>query len=380
MASTTPSDARVRLGDVISRHRAQLVDRLAGLEWRISGEYTSSLVRGQDVVRPRVEFFLDVMLEGLLKEDWTRFDGSIGAWTCDLLASRVISIEEIKERFHTLATLLTPYVLEEPDPAPVLGALFALLQSATVRLVRRYSQRLLEDSRQLDDLKTMFLRMTGHELRSPLGTIRGYTSMLQEGDFGDLNAATRRAVDVIHTSAATGLGMIDRLVEVARLESGSEALHRERHVLDEVVLAAVQPLKEEARSAGVDLKVEAGTGDVTLDAEEIAIAIRNLVANALKYGAEGGVVTVRAGVDGGDAWFEVADRGAGIAPEELQRVFERYYRSVRSRQRGITGSGLGLYIVKRIAELHGGEATASSTPGGGATFRLRIPAAAEARA
>jgi signal transduction histidine kinase len=375
VASTTPSDARVRLGEVISRHRAQLVDRLAGLEWRISGEQASSLARGQEVVRPRVELFLDVMLEALLEEDWRRFDVSIGAWTSDLLASEVISIEEIKERFQTLATLLIPYLLEEPDPAPVLGALFMLVQSTTVRIVRRYSQRLLEDSRQLDDLKTMFLRMTGHELRSPLGTIRGYTSMLQEGDFGALNPVTRRAVDVIHTSATTGLGMIDRLVEVARLESGSEALHRERNVLDEVVLAAIQPLKEEARTAGVELKVEAGTGEVTLDAEEIAIALRNLVANALKYGAEGGVVTVRAGTDHGVAWFEVADRGAGIAPEELQRVFERYYRSVRSRQLGITGSGLGLYIVKRIAELHGGEATASDTPGGGATFRIRIPAA-----
>ncbi len=370
----TPSDAPVRLGDVISRRRPQLVDRLAGLEWRISGEHTSSLARGQDVVRPRVELFLDVMLEALLKEDWSRFDASIGAWTSDLLTSGVISIEEIKERFQTLATLLIPYLLDEPDPTPLLGALFTLVQSTTVRLVSRYSQRLLEDSRQLDDLKTMFLRMTGHELRSPLGTIRGYTSMLQEGDFGDLNPATRRAVDVIHTSATTGLGMIDRLVEVARLESGSEALHRERHVLEEVVLAAIQPLKAEARSAGVDLKVEAGTGDVTLDAEEIAIALRNLVANALKYGAEGGVVTVRAGTDRGDTWFEVADRGAGIAPEELSRVFERYYRSVRSRQQGITGSGLGLYIVRRIAELHGGEATVSNTPGGGATFRLRIPA------
>jgi signal transduction histidine kinase len=369
-----PSNARVRLGNVMSHHRSDLVDRLATLEWRIGGEHVSSLARGQDVVRPRAELFLDVMLAGLVKEDWSHFDATIGTWTSELLTSGVISIDEIKQRFQILASLLIPYLLEESDPAPVVESLLTLMQSATVRIVTRYNQRLLEDSRQLDDLKTMFLRMTGHELRSPLGTIRGYSSMLLEGDFGDLSPATRKAVNMIHTAASTGLSMIDRLVEVARLESGSEALHRERHVLEEVVVAATQPLKEAARSAGVDLKVEADTGEARIDSEEVAIAIRNLVVNALKYGAEGGVVTVRAGLERGDAWFEVADRGAGIPPPELERVFERYYRSVRSRQLGITGSGLGLYIVKRIAELHGGEATASNTPGGGVTFRLRIPA------
>jgi signal transduction histidine kinase len=374
VASSSPSDARLRLAEVIRRNRPALIEHLAGLEWAAGEDDARALVKGKDVVRPRVELFLDVMLAGLAEEDWSRFDATIGARTGELLAAGVVSGDDLNQRAQIMATFLIPYVLEESDPAPLLGVLFGVLQSTAGRILSKYNQRLLEDSRQLDDLKTMFLRMTGHELRSPLGTIRGYSSMLLEGDFGDLSPATRKAVNMIHTAASTGLSMIDRLVEVARLESGSEALHRERHVLEEVVVAATQPLKEAARSAGVDLKVEADTGEARIDSEEVAIAIRNLVVNALKYGAEGGVVTVRAGLERGDAWFEVADRGAGIPPPELERVFERYYRSVRSRQLGITGSGLGLYIVKRIAELHGGEATASNTPGGGVTFRLRIPA------
>jgi signal transduction histidine kinase len=110
-----------------------------------------------------------------------------------------------------------------------------------------------------------------------------------------------------------------------------------------------------------------------VDAEEISIAIRNLLGNVLKYAAAGGVVKVSAWCRDGYAEIEVADHGPGIPAEELDRLFERYHRTQQGTDSGTVGSGLGLYIVRQIAELHGGEATVASSPGQGATFRLRLP-------
>jgi len=330
------------------------------------------MVRGREQVRARVELFLDCLLTGLLDADWSGFEQFIEA-NAELLRSGVFTAQDLSRRSLHLASLLIPFVLEEEDPAPALQALFAITHSLSSETIARYNRALLEESRDLNELKTMFLRLTGHEFRTPLGTIHGYASMLRDGDFGQLDDHALTAVAAIDAAASSGLAMLDRLVEVARLESGSEALHRERRDLDELVASAVAPLREEAEARGVVLEVEAA-GEANVDAEEVAIAIRNLLGNALKYAAAGGAVKVSAWCRDGYAEIEVADRGPGIATEELDRLFERYYRIRQGNDSGMVGSGLGLYIVRQIAELHGGEATVASSPGRGATFRLRLPA------
>jgi signal transduction histidine kinase len=329
------------------------------------------MVRGADQVRPRVELFLDCLLAGLLDADWSGFDLLIEA-NSELLRSGVFTTDDLHRRSVLLASLLIPYVLEDEDPAPVLEALFATAQSLSIETIARYNRALLEEARRADELKTLFLRLTGHEFRGPLTTIRGYTSLLQAGDLGRLGDGVLTALATIDAAASSGLAMLDRLVEVARLESRAEALHRDRQDLDELIASAVAPLRDAAEARGVLLEVEAA-GEASVDREEIVIAIRNLLGNALKYAAGGGVVKVSAWHRDGYAEIEVADRGPGIPPEELDRLFERYYRTQQAREGGTVGSGLGLYIVRQIAELHGGEATVASSPGQGATFRLRLP-------
>lgn len=366
-----PDAARARLGAVVKRHRANILDRLLALDWAADPSSPHSMVRGPEQVRARVELFLDCLLTGLLDADWSGFEQFIEA-NSELLRSGVFTAQDLSRRSLLLASFLIPCVLEEEDPAPVLEALFAITQSLSSETISRYNRALLDESRDLDELKTMFLRLTGHEFRAPLATIHGYASMLHDGDFGQLDDRALTAVAAIDAAASSGLAMVDRLVEVARLESGSEALHRERHDLNELVLSAVAPLRGEAEARGVVLEVEAA-GEASVDAEEIAIAIRNLLGNALKYAATGGVVKVSARRRAGYAEIEVADRGPGIPAAELDRLFERYYRTQQGRDSGTVGSGLGLYIVRQIAELHGGEATVASSPGQGATFRLRLP-------
>jgi signal transduction histidine kinase len=366
-----PDLSRVRLGAVVERSRAAILDRLLSLEWAADPRNPRSVVRGPEQVRPRVELFLDGLLAGLLDVDWSGFELFIEA-NSELLRSGAFTAEDLDRRSLLLVSILLPHVLEEEDPAPALAALFAIMQSLGSEIVARYNRALLEESRALDELKTMFLRLTSHEFRAPLTTIRGYASLLRDGDLGGLDDRVLTAVAAIDTAASSGLAMLDRLNEVARLESGAEALHLERHDLDELVASAVAPLRDAARARGVVLEVRA-TGEARVDAEEIAIAIRNLLGNALKYAASGGVVKVSAWRRDGYAEIEVADRGPGIPAEEVDRLFERYYRTRQVRDSGPVGSGLGLYIVRRIAELHGGDATVASSPGQGATFRLRLP-------
>jgi signal transduction histidine kinase len=367
-----PDLAGARLGAVVERNRAAVRDRLLRLEWAANPRNPRSMVRGAEQVRGRVDLFLDCLLAGLLDSDWSGFEAIIEA-NSELLRRGVFTADDLNRRSLLLASLLIPYVLEDDDPAPVVAALFGITQSLSGETVARYNRALLEESRHLDELKTMFLRLTGHELRAPLTTIRGYTSMLQDGDLGRLDDRVLTALAAMHAATASGLAMLDRLVELARLESGEEVLHRELRDLAELLASAVAPLRETARAEGVVIEVEA-SGEARVDADEIAIAIRNLLANALKYAAGGGVVKVSARRRDAYAEIEVADLGPGIPAAELDRLFDRYYRTQQDRDGDADGSGLGLYIVRRIAELHGGEATVKSSPGQGATFRLRLPA------
>ncbi|HVD02105.1 MAG TPA: HAMP domain-containing sensor histidine kinase [Candidatus Dormibacteraeota bacterium] len=365
--------ARERLAESMLNRRSELVAHLCELEWAADPADPKALIADRERVRPRVELFLDTLLLGLSSGSWARFDATIGSRTVDLLAAGVITASQLEQRALALTTFLIEPTLTEEDAGPLLAELFGAMQTLSGRIVGAYNERLQAESRQLDDLKTMFLRMTGHELRAPLGTIRGYVSMLLDGDLGEVGTAQRQAIDSIGLASASGLGILDRLGEIARLESRTEALHRAAHRLAGVVDTALEPLRGSALHKKVEIRLDIRDDEVDLDADEVAIAIRNLVGNAFKYASGGGVVTVSASRRGGDAIFEVTDRGPGIPESELQLVFDRYYRSAVPSGELIPGSGLGLYIVRRIAELHGGTATVENVPGGGARFRITIP-------
>ena len=366
--------AERRLAAVIDANREAILAELTRLEWAADAQRPNILVTGEERVRPRAALFLDTLSAGLASGDWDRFDALIGRPTTKLLVDGVVSAGDLNARALRVAGFLIPFVLEQPDPEEPLRALFATMQFLSSSILGEHNQLLLGESRRLDDLKTMFLRLTGHELRAPLGNIRGYASMLEAGDLGELPEPAAKAVAAIDAAAGSALGMIDRLVEVARLESGGEALQRRPQALAETVIGALGPLRDAAAAKGVRLEEDVRDAAVELDPDETQIALRNLVGNAIKYGAAGGRVAVRAWVEDGAAIFEVQDWGPGIPAAELERVFDRYYRSERSRSSSISGSGLGLYIARRIAELHGGSATATSEAGAGATFRLRLPA------
>lgn len=232
----------------------------------------------------------------------------------------------------------------------------------------------LTELRRLEAVRTDFVANVSHELRTPITTIRGFAETLADGF--TLEPQARRFIDTINRSA-TRLGrVIDDLLLLSSLEDPS-ARH-EATAAPVPLAAAIQEAAEqhapaaEAKRISIQTSIAPGLaiqGNVGL----IAHAVGNLLANAIKYSPEGTTVRIDAAADGTDAVIAVRDQGPGIAEHHQARLFERFYRVDRARDRGTGGTGLGLAIVKHVALVHGGSAEVESQSGRGSTFRLRLP-------
>ena len=219
-----------------------------------------------------------------------------------------------------------------------------------------------------------FVANVSHELRTPLTSLRGYAETLLDGGLEDVEHR-ESFVRVIRDQAGRLQALVDDLLSLAQLERPEAELRRERFDLHDLLAQQVGQARGRAAHAGLALVLEDGPPlEVFADRVRIEQVVANLLDNALKY-TERGAVTVRAGLEGGRAWCEVADTGPGIPADDLPRVFERFYRVDKARSREKGGTGLGLSIVKHVLALHGGEVSATSTVGAGSTFRIELPQA-----
>ncbi len=220
--------------------------------------------------------------------------------------------------------------------------------------------------------KDQFLAMLGHELRSPLSAISNASELLDRVA-PDSDTATRgRAMIRRQTQHLTQI--VNDLLDVARITSGKVVLSK--HVVDlaVIVVHAVEALKDAGRFGKLTLDMRVEHAPVLGDETRLEQISTNLVENACKYTPAGGHVTVRVGVEGDAAVLEVADNGAGIAPGLMPHVFELFVQGEQTLERAPGGLGLGLPVVRRLVELHGGTVTATSEgEGAGARFTVRLP-------
>lgn len=228
---------------------------------------------------------------------------------------------------------------------------------------------------QVDRMKSEFLTAAAHELRTPMVSIFGFSELLTRRKF-----TPERQTDMlqtIHRQSGLLVKMLNELLDLARIESrGGLDMHINPHPLGEMVEFCIRGLmlKETDRPVLHDTLPEL---QVLMDPEKMQQALTNLLANAFKYSPQGGDVSLAVRTDTHDgvdyAVIDVRDQGIGMTPEQLERAFERFYRADASGN--IPGTGLGLSLVKEIAELHKGRATLISTPGQGTTASLWIPLA-----
>jgi two-component system, OmpR family, phosphate regulon sensor histidine kinase PhoR len=239
-----------------------------------------------------------------------------------------------------------------------------------------------ERERRISSLKSDFVANVSHELKTPLALVRMFGEMLQSGRVTS-DEKRQQYLDIILSESERLSSLIENVLDFARVERGREAYDFAEGDVGEAVAKAVNVYRYRAEREGIDLAIELGPDlpRTRIDARALELAVINLIDNALKYAPGSDVVTVRAEREdrgrGREIVVRVVDRGPGVPPEDQGRIFERFVRGSTARGKPIRGSGIGLALVKHIAESHGGRAWVESSVGHGACFLVSIPVASE---
>ena len=222
-----------------------------------------------------------------------------------------------------------------------------------------------------EKLQTALLNSISHDLRTPLVSITGALSSLQEDDVA-LDEATRRSLVENAREEAERLNrLVGNLLDMTRIEAGALKVAREPCDVQDVIGTALESLDDWLRSRPLTVDVPSDLPLVPMDFVLMAQVLVNLLDNALKYSPPGTPIEVRAYMDDAEAHIQVADRGVGIPPDDLERVFDKFYRVQQPGQ--VTGTGLGLSICKGIVEAHGGRIWANNREGGGTVVTVTLP-------
>jgi signal transduction histidine kinase len=251
----------------------------------------------------------------------------------------------------------------------VLAASMALLIVSTRR------------SQELARQQLEFVAAVSHELRTPLAVIRSAGDNLADGVVHD-SAQIRKYGELVRAEGRRLSEMVEQILEFAGIQSGQRGFSRGsvsiQGVVDDV-LSASQALIDEARMR-VEIDIPADLTPVVGDESALRRVFQNLVGNAIKYGADGGWIGIRGRAAGAQVAVTVSDKGIGIPPAEQARIFEPFYRTADVIAARIQGAGLGLSLVQRIVDGHGGRITVKSAPGAGSEFTVTLPAAARGAA
>jgi signal transduction histidine kinase len=223
----------------------------------------------------------------------------------------------------------------------------------------------------LEQARRNMVSDVAHELRTPLSCILGYLEALQDG----VTSPTPDLIAPLYEEASLLRRLVMDLQELALAESGQLKLERHSILLPDLVEQAVSVFQRQAvhSSLVIHVDIPQDLPPIFADSERIGQVLRNLLKNAISYTPEQGLITICASAHNALIHVTVSDTGIGIEPEHLPYLFDRFYRTDRSRTQDMGGAGLGLAIVKYIVEAHGGHIWAESTPGKGAAFIFTLP-------
>ncbi len=231
---------------------------------------------------------------------------------------------------------------------------------------------------ELARLKSDFVSTVSHEFKSPLTSIRQLAEMLQEGRVPS-EERRQRYYDVLVEQSTRLSSLVTNILDLARIEEGRKEFRFEAVEIGELVSDLVATTQHRVGHEGyvVEARIEEPLPPVRADREAIGQAISNLVDNAVQYSGDARQINICASANDGHVTVAVEDFGVGIPEDEIDRVFERFYRGGHELTRTVKGSGLGLTLVKEVVEAHGGTVEVKSEPGRGSTFSIRLPAMTE---
>jgi PAS domain S-box-containing protein len=387
-----------QLGEVFGVEETQLAgfivtlagaayEHLAGSEARFRSLVQSSsdvitLVDAEGMVTyqsPAVEHVLGARLPGIVgqrADRWVHRDDRARFWQClARAADEPFSQFEMRVRhadgtFRTVETVATDLRSE-----PAVGAIVLNTRDITDRkLAESELRRKNTELERVSRAKDTFLASMSHELRTPLNAVIGFTGTLLMQLPGPLTDDQDRQLRIVERNAKHLLTIINDMLDLAKIESGEMHVEISEVRVDEVVRSVVQTLQPLASEKELALDTALPSGAVLLrsDARALQQILLNLVSNAIKFTERGGV-RVRLAVSPAAATLTVADTGVGISEDDLGRIFDAFDRGSDARRSSKEGTGLGLHISRRLAELIGAELSARSEVGRGSTFTLRIP-------
>jgi signal transduction histidine kinase len=268
------------------------------------------------------------------------------------------------------------------EPGAFAREIVDLLQTLATQSVlaiqnARLFREIADKSQQLEAAsqhKSEFLASMSHELRTPLNAVIGFSEVLSEGMFGDLNDKQAEYLKDILESGRHLLSLINDILDLSKIEAGRMELDPAEFDLPGAVENALLLMRERAgrKEITVQRTIDERLGVVCADERKVKQVLLNLLSNAVKFTAEGGRIDVRAVARDGVAEISVTDTGVGIAPEDREAVFEEF-RQVGQSAKRVEGTGLGLALSRKFVELHGGRIWVTSEPGVGSTFTFTIP-------
>jgi signal transduction histidine kinase len=260
----------------------------------------------------------------------------------------------------------------------------AVIAIENTRLFEQVQTRTIELARTIEELeiasqhKSQFVANMSHELRTPLAAMLGYAELMQEGIYEPLEEKSHAALTRIRSNGKHLLGLINTVLDIAKIESGQFTLNMQEYSIEtvvETVRMATESLaqnKKLALTTAVTKPLPIGIGDE----QRLTQVLLNLVGNAIKF-TDTGEVRVTAEAADGHFAIRVVDTGPGIPEQERTRIFEQFHQVDDSNTKSKGGTGLGLAIAKQIVEMHGGRIWVDSTVGKGSTFQLELPIRAE---
>ena len=227
---------------------------------------------------------------------------------------------------------------------------------------------------QLDQLKSMFIASMSHELRTPLNSIIGFTGVMLEGMTGELSEVQRDQLSRVYSAATHLLSLITDVIDISKIEAGKIDYYEEQVVIDALVHDAVEQLSDQMKNKGLKLEVIVPSGLVIpTDKRRLMQCLLNLISNAVKYTTEGGIkIEIHDFAE--EVIFKVSDTGIGISEVDLERLFMPFERFDSGLRTITPGTGLGLYLTRKlVTEILGGRVEAVSELGGGSTFTITLP-------
>ncbi|MDX2031537.1 MAG: CHASE2 domain-containing protein [Blastocatellia bacterium] len=378
-------------GEDVSRQPSSALELPRSLAWKLRAvdDLTTRLVARMSFI----DRILSSMGEGVLVSDLTgrilfanqeamrifgcRESDVIGAWFDQFLIERG-RLEPTAARdaiggalSGRVAQLEFEVALAEPQYySLLLSALVAQPDTAigVVALISDISRRV-----EMDRLKTETLQLVSHELRTPLTSIRGLSDVLLK--FPVAEEQSREMIDTIHAESVRLGEMLNRYLDLTRLESGAQALQLAPVPCGRLIDDCIHNLSVPAAERRIRLHAEVPPTIPPLQADGLLLrqAVSNLLGNAIKYSPPDTDVTIAAELQSGAVAIHVRDQGFGVPPEARDKIFQKFYRLERDASSPVVGAGLGLPLVKEIAERHGGRVTLQNGPAGGSIFTLYLP-------